>query len=95
MHDATGVFLSIIGSEGFISFMNTYQVFMSLTLIVATVIIITAFILSVVALAKSGGNPMERMAAISKITANFICLMAIGSIDLMYGLIFMLMTGTT
>lgn len=86
-HVKTDIITKLLESEGFQSFLRTYNLTITLVLGIITVLIIVLLFINITKLSASADNDYRRREATSGIMVCLVCLAIIGSLDTVYAIL--------
>lgn len=83
----------ILTSTGFINFLDTYNLFISIALAIVTISILALLFINIAKLSASSGNEQARRIAENGILVCLICFGFIGAVDTVYAMLMSVIFG--
>ena len=83
----------ILTSTGFVNFLDTYNLFISIALAIVTISILVLLFVNIAKLSASNGNEQAKRIASNGILVCLICFGFIGAIDTIYAILMSIIFG--
>lgn len=83
----------MLGSDGFVNFVTTYNLAVTVVLSIVTITILILLFLNVAKLSASGDNQSKRREAASGILVCLVCFAVAGGIDTIYAILLSIVFG--